>query len=214
MSRSEAIRGWIKENAPILTQVYENKYVGMVYDRFASLSVKRQKQVILGGFALTIGIIALYLLSSYWSVWSRAAKISDYQAMTQLLRDYQKQQREQSAEMQNMDKNARLSAQGQFKEFIISQGKAAGISPRMMQVEEKPDASEGESGEVKVRQAAVHVDKVNLRQLKILLQNVESGEYNLSVSNLKISNDDKIRGYMNVDLTVSAYLFRGGEETP
>lgn len=212
MSRSEVVKAWIKENAPILTQAYDNKYVGMLYDRFASLSVKRQKQTILGGLTLVVAIIAIYLLSSYWSMWTRAGKISDFQAMTQLLREYQKTQREQSAELQNLDKNSRLSAAGQYKEYLIAQARAAGISPRMVQIEEKADVSEGESGEVKVRQAAVHVDKANLRQLKMFLQNIETGEYNLSISNLKISNDDKIRGYMNTDLTVSAYLFRGGEE--
>jgi hypothetical protein len=213
MSRADAIRAWVKENAPILTQVYQNKYVGMLYDRFASLSFKRQKQVILGSFAFVVALIAIYLISSYWSLWSRASRISQYQTMTALLRDYQKQQREQSAEMQNLDKNSRLAATGQFKEYLIAQGRGAGISPRMLQIEEKADAP-GETSEIKIRQASVRVEKVNLRQLKIFIQNLESGEYSLGVSSMKIANDDKLRGYMNADLTVVAYLFSGGEEAP
>lgn len=213
MSRADAIRAWVKENAPILTQVYQNKYVGMLYDRFASLSFKRQKQVILGSFAFVVAVIGIYLISSYWSLWSRSSRISQYQSMTSLLREYQKQQREQSAEMQNLDKNSRLSAVGQFKEYLISQGRGAGISPRMLQIEEKADAP-GETSEIKIRQASVRVEKVNLRQLKIFIQNLESGEYSLGISNMKIANDDKLRGYMNADLTVVAYLFSGGEEAP
>jgi hypothetical protein len=213
MSRAEAIRAWVKENAPMLTQVFQNKYVGMLYDRFASLSFKRQKQVILGSFAFVVAVIGIYLISSYWSLWSRANRISQYQTMTALLRDYQKQQREQSAEMQNLDKNSRLAAVGQFKEYLVSQGRGAGISPRMIQIEEKADAP-GETSEIKIRQASVHVEKVNLRQLKLFIQNLETDEYSLGISNMKIANDDKLRGYMNADLTVVAYLFSGGEEAP
>jgi hypothetical protein len=214
MSRADAIKSWVKENAPILTQVFDNKYVGMLYDRFASLSVKRQKQVILASIASVVLLIAFYLVSSYWSMWVRASRISDYQTMGQLLRDYQKQQREQSVEMQSLDKNSRLSAVGQFKEYLIASGRSAGISPRMIQIEERADSSEGETGEVKLRRASVRVEKVNLRQLKMYLQIIETGDYNLSVASMKVSNDDKIRGYMNADLTVVAYLFQAGEDVP
>jgi hypothetical protein len=52
------------------------------------------------------------------------------------------------------------------------------------------------------------MQRVNLSQLKNFLNNVEFGPYNLSVSSIKITNDSKIRGYMNVDLGVVAYLFQ------
>lgn len=214
MSRTEQLRTWIKENVPLLEQVYQNKYVGMVYDRFASLSVKRQKQVILGvatGFLFLIGV---YLLSSYWSIWTRSSKISQYQNMTQLLREYQKQQKEQSVEMQTLDKNSRLASPGRFKEYVVSQGRSAGISPRMIQVDERGDTPDGDSSEMRVKQATVHLDKVNLKQLRTFLQLLDTGELSLSIANLKISNDDKVRGYMNSDLTLSAYLFRASEDTP
>ena len=37
MDSLEKAKEWVRENVPMLSQVWENKYVGMAYDRFASL---------------------------------------------------------------------------------------------------------------------------------------------------------------------------------
>jgi hypothetical protein len=86
----------------------------------------------------------------------------------------------------------------------------------MMEVQEKADSAESEpdgkgapGSEVKVKQASIALKKVNLTQLKSFLNQVEFSQYNLSVASLKVTNDDKIRGYMNVDIGVVAYLFQG-----
>jgi hypothetical protein len=82
----------------------------------------------------------------------------------------------------------------------------------MMTVNERGEASarseDGKpSSELKIKQATVSIQKVTLTQLVNYLRNVESGQYSLSVSSFKVKNDEKMRGYMNVDLEVMAYLF-------
>jgi hypothetical protein len=44
------------------------------------------------------------------------------------------------------------------------------------------------------------------------MKNVEFGPYSVIISSLQMANDDKLRGYMNVELGVAAYLFKGDEE--
>ena len=208
---------WINENAPMLAYLYQNKYVGMAYDRFASLPPKQQKQVVLGGFSAVVGIVVLFLFLSYISFWSAASTAKESYAMVTLLQQFQKNQRDKAGQIQHLERNAQLAQPGQFKEHLIVQGRAATISPRMIQVDEKSDGGEGEEGkgarEVKLKQATVTLERVNLMQLKNFLQNVEFGPYNLSVSSIKITNDDKIRGYMKVELGIVAYLFQTEEST-
>ena len=207
MASIEKAKEWIKENVPMVAVVYENKYVGMAYDRFASLPAQQQKQTILGSLGLAIGIVMLILLTSYISLWSTASKSRQSYEMVNLLQDFQRHRRDQSEQITQLERNNALAAQGEFKRHLLEQGRGAAISPRMMEIEEKPDG-EGGSADVKLKQASVSLKKVNLNQLKTFLNNVEFGTYNLSISSLKISNDDKIRGYMNVDLGVVAYLFQ------
>ena len=204
---------WVNEHAPMLSAVYQNKYVGMMYDRFASLPPKQQKQVILGCFFGLVTIIVGYLGLSYFSLWYSADRTSGDEAMINMLQQYQKQRRDKGSQIQNLELNNRLAGQGQFKQQLLEDGKNAGVSSRMMQVEEKPESEEagedGKSGhDVKIKQATVSMQRVNLSQLKNFLNNIEFGPYNLSVSSIKITNDNKIRGYMNVDLGVVAYLFQ------
>lgn len=44
MEDSSKIKTWISEKAPSLAILYKNKYVGMVYDRFASLPQKNKNR--------------------------------------------------------------------------------------------------------------------------------------------------------------------------
>lgn len=218
MDKWTKAKEWINENAPMLAVVYQNKYVGMGYDHFASLPSKQQKQVILGTLGGFFAIIFFYLLWSYISLWSYSSQAKESYSMANLLQQYQKSRRDKSALLQNLEKSSQLSAPGQFKTHLLNQGKAAAISQRMMQVEEKGDAEVKEDGakssqDVKVRQATVTLEKINLNQLKSFLNNIEYGSYQMGISSIRILNDDKIRGYMKVELGVVAYLFQSEEGT-
>ena len=215
MASVEKTKEWIKENIPMLAVLYENKYVGMASDRFASLPATQQKQAILGTFGAIFSIIFLFLMFSYIGLWSSSGQSQRSYEMVNLLTEYQKHRRDQGEQISNLERNNVLAAPGEFKKHLQEQGRSAAISPRMMEIEEKPDgAEEGGAAEakgssdVKLKQASVTLKKVNLNQLKSFLNYVEFGQYNISISSLKITNDDKIRGYMNVDVGVVAYLFQ------
>lgn len=211
MDRMAKVKEWINENAPMLNKVYQNKYVGMAYDRFASLPPSQQKQIIVGSFGAIVAMIAGYLLLSYLSLWSTNREVTHSMRMISLLQQHQKTQRNQGAEMANLERNNQLASPGQLKDHLSRQAQAAKISPRMTKIEETPaSAGRGEDskgGDVRLKQATVQLEKVNLTQLMQFLNNVEFGGFNLSVSSIKITNDQKIRGYMNVEMGVVVYLF-------
>jgi len=214
MDKWTKAKEWINENAPMLANVYQNKYVGMGYDHFASLPAKQQKQVILGSLGAVFALIFGYLLWSYLSLWSYSSSAKESYAMANLLQQYQKNRRDKSSLLQHLERSSQLAGPGQFKAHLMNQGKAAAISQRMMQVEEK-DGAEGDPAkvgqDVKVRQATVVMEKINLSQLKSFLNNIEYGPHQMGISSIRISNDDKIRGYMKVELGVVAYLFQSEE---
>lgn len=85
----------------------------------------------------------------------------------------------------------------------------------MIQVEERAEAGVGggdsKKKEVKIKESTVSLQRVNLTQVSNYLKAIEYGTYNLSVSSIKIINDEKLRGYLTVDITVMAYLFEGDE---
>jgi|GEM_PF-1445827 len=210
------IKEWINENAPILTNVYQNKYVGMAYDRFASLPPTQQRQVVTGFFIGIIALIMLVLGSSYFSLWASSRKAKKSYVMVDQLLQYQKNRRGQSPQIQHLERNNQLAPMGAFKQYLSDQGRNANISPRVLQIEEKEAPAEREEDakgaqEVRVKQAMVKIQRINLNQLKAFLQNIEFGQYNLGVSSLKITNDDKVRGYMNVEVAIVAYLFQTDE---
>ncbi len=214
---SSRVKDWINEHIPMLTTLYQNKYSGMIYDRFASLPPKQQRQLLLGifcGFAL---LILGYLFSSYLSLWSASIRISKSRVMVNMLQQYQKEYREKSAIINILELNNELATPGNLKQAILEQVRMASISPRMVQITEKDETKESVEDpkiaqEIKVRQANVKVQRINLRQLRDLLKEVEEGRYNLTISDIKVSNDDQLRGFMNIEMSVVAYLFSGNEE--
>jgi len=197
--------------------LYQNKYVGMAYDRFASLEPRQQKQVILGVIGFLGFIFFLFVGTAYWALWSSSHKAKQAYEMVNLLQEYEKQRRDKGSQIQSLDRNEQLAGAGQFKQHLMSLTRYAAISPRSIQVEEKPEGAEEEGGgkgshDVKIKSATVTLERINLQQLRDYVKAVESGAYNLSISSIKITNDDKVRGYMKVELGVVAYLFQSEEE--
>lgn len=212
MEETSKIKTWIREQVPMLTVLYENKYVGMIYDRFASLPPQQQRRAIFSVMGLVAGSIALYLLIAYYSLWSVSKRARDASTMGTMLQQYQKIRRDKSQQIRSLESNSVLAAPGNMKQKLMDMGRITGISPRMMTVNEGGEASarseDGKpSSELKIKQATVSLQKVTLTQMVNYLRNVESGQYSLSVSSFKVRNDEKMRGYMNVDLQVMAYLF-------
>lgn len=212
MEQTSRIKTWIKEQAPMLAHLYENKYVGMAYDRFASLPPVQQKQLILSFIGVVSGSIGLYLLISYISLWNLNSRIKGASVMSAHLQQYQKIKRDKSLELASLDSNAALAAPGQLKAKLLDIGRVTGISPRMMEANEKSEMAARSdeskaSTELKIKGASVSLQKITIRQLVAFLKNVESGQYKLTVTGLRIKNDEQLRGYMNVDFDVMAYLF-------
>ena len=196
----------------MLTRIYENKYVGMAYDRFASLPPNQQKKLIFSTIGIGFGVVSIYLLTSYLALWSMSYDSKNATSMGALLQQYQKIRRDKSQEIQSFERNAALSSPGQLKQRLLDIGRTTGISPRMMEATEKNEASarsdEGKaSSELKIKEASVSLQKVTLPQIVNYLKNIESGQYALKVSSLQIRTDEQLRGYMNVDFQVMAYLF-------
>ncbi len=206
---------WINQNAPMLSILYTNKYVGIGYDKFASLPAKQQRQILFGILGGLGGLLFLYLTISYYTLWSESREAREAYTMIDSLMQYQKSKRDKSQYLQHLERNSQLAGTGQFKEHVLSQAKQAGISQRFIQVEEKaeldnPELKKGE-GDIKVKQVSVNVEKINLQQLKGFLTALEFGSYNLNIPTLQITNDSKIRGYMQAKFTVVAYLFQTEE---
>lgn len=208
------VKAWINEHVPMLSNLYENKYVGMVYDRFASLHPKQQKQVILGALAGILAMIVGYIVASYVQLWSQSGKLQESNEMIALLQQYQKTQRQQSTSIGALERSNRLASPDELKKLVYSYGSSAAISPRMIKVEQKAEATPPAGGEdskstdIQVKQATITLEKINLRQLKAFLTNLEFNEPNLAISSVAVKNDDKIRGYMNVVFGVVLYLFK------
>ncbi len=209
METVKRAQDWIKENVPLLAIVYENKYVGMLYDRFASLPPKQQKQMILGAISGVLFIAISYIFLSYLSLWSDYSKIERAREMEGLILRYQKDVRDKGPQLDSIDRNSRLLGPGQFKQALLGEARSAQISPRQVEVTEKPEGNHEEGGtDMKILQATVTLNRVNLAQVKAFLSNVELGQQNLSVSSVKISNDEKLRGYMKVEMGIVAYVFQ------
>lgn len=217
MDQVSKLKQWVNENAPMLANLYENKYVGMVYDRFASLPPRQQKQLLVGVFSSAVFIVFLYLMFAYLSLWSYSSKTKEASAMTNFLLQYQKSRRDKSQQIKFLARNAQLSPAGQLKQHLLDMGRTASISPRMMKIEEKGEVGTSEEdskaphSEVKIKRATVTLEKVTLTQLTAFLKTVEFGQFNLQVSSIQISNDSKIRGYMTVELGIVAHLFETEE---
>src|SRR5437899_1786864 len=78
MDSFSKFKEWVNEHVPMLAVVYENKYVGMAYDRFASLPPKQQRQVMIGVGLGIVAIITGFILSSYLSLWTYSGRADKY----------------------------------------------------------------------------------------------------------------------------------------
>jgi len=212
MEQTGKIKSWIKEQVPMLTLLYENKYIGMAYDRFASLPPAQQRKLITASILGVFGSITFYLGSSYYQLWSLSKRNTAASSMATLLQQYQKIKRDKSQEIAALEGNAAFSNPGQLKQRLLDVGRQTGISARMMDANEGGEASapsddsKGNS-ELKVKKASVTLQKVTLTQIINYLKNLEAGQFSLNVSRIKIETDPQLRGYMTTQFDVTAYLF-------
>ena len=215
MENTMKIKEWINEKAPWLAILYENKYFSAGYEKLAGLPPEKQKKVVTWFVMASISITFLYLITSYVSLWSVSSGTDDIYSMNNMILQYQKYRRDKSEELQLLNRNSQLAPTGQLKQVLLKAAGAAGISPRMIQVAERAEAGVGggdsKKKEVKIKESTVSLQRVNLTQVSNYLKAIEYGTYNLSVSSIKIINDEKLRGYLTVDITVMAYLFEGDE---
>lgn len=204
-------KAWINENAPMLAGIYQNKYVGMAYDRFASYSPKEQKTILVGGFGSVVAVLFLYLSLSYLSLWGGSEKAAAAYQMINEIQNFQSTMREKNAQIQSIQGRSSVAAVGKLKQLLLENAKTAGISPRFAEIEEKADAPAGDDkmGDIRMRQATVVLNRINLTQLKSFLSAVELGSSSLSVASVKITNDEKLRGYMKAELGIVAYILSG-----
>jgi hypothetical protein len=134
--------------------------------------------------------------------------------MNNMILEYQKHRRDRGDELALLLRNAPLTAPGQLRQVLLQAAGVNGISPRMIQVEERGEAGVGgdtKKKEVRIKESSVLLQKVNLSQVISYLKTIEYGNYNLIVSSIKLTNDDKLRGYLNVDISVMAHLFENDE---
>lgn len=206
------IKSWVSENLPVLSIVYQNKYVAMIYDRFASLDPKKQKRILLTIFIGVLVLVIGYLISSYIALWHIKSQISKNEEIMHMLVKYQKSQRDQGTEIAGLDKNYELNQPDALKRYILQCTQNAKISQRMIQIEEKPtiqpQVDEVKMADIQAKQAMIKLEKITLSQLRSFLSAVEFGYYDLIISSIKVVNDEKIRGYMSVELNIVAYLFK------
>lgn len=208
MATMDRVRGWVKENAPMLTVLYENKYLGMFYDRFASLPPKQQKQVLLGSLAAVAGVFFLYFFVSYLSLWSSGARTQQAYSMVDELGRFQRTMREKTMRLVRFEQEAGLGTGG-LKELVNELARSASISPRLVETTEKPPV-QGDGPSTK--SASVRMQRVTLSQWVSFLKAVEGGNRPISISRLRAVNDDKLRGYMTVELDLSMPVFGPSNE--
>ena len=108
--------------------------------------------------------------------------------MVGVLKEFQKQQREQSQEIRLIERNSALATPGSFKAALLTQVRLASISPRMALAEESQDPNTAapeadKKGDIQMRRATLKLQRINLAQLKAFLQGLEYGQYSLDVSN-------------------------------
>ncbi len=216
MALSQKVNDWLKENIPTLAKVFDNKYLNMAYDRYASLPPKQQKMLAGAAVGSVVFIILGYLFVSYLSLWSANSTVGRSAEMISMLREHQKVITRKGGEVEGLERGNQLGAPGALKGHLVGQARIANISPRMIVVEEKEGPSEPDakaSADLRLKQATVKLNRVNLNQLKGFLEAVEFGAVPLSISSLRVRNDDQLRGYLNVELGIVAYLFQNSQPT-
>lgn len=201
MSTVDRVKGWLKENAPMLTVLYENKYVGMAYDRFASLPPKEQKQTMIAVFGGFAALVFGYLLLSYLSVWSDSSKAKESQKMVNEIQAYQRTMRDKLGRLQALQSVSSFGGEGQLKAHLTGIARSSAISPRMMEVTEQ---GEDTLAGAKVRKALVKLQRMTLTQWVGFLRSIETAPQRVSPTSLKAKNDEKLRGYMQVEIGVVA----------
>lgn len=207
MGFQEKAKKWLQENAPNLV---ENKYLGMVYDRFASLPPNQQRWLTLGSLGTVCSIILIWLFSSYLTYFEYTGRANGAQKMLSILAKYEAQKSDSSSANDSVQRNTELLRANALKNFIMGQARIAKISTRSIEVDERMGGSAEEPGGPKSKMATVKLQRVNLDQLLEFVKGIEFGIYSIGISSVKIDNDEKYRGYMNAEFSMVAHLLEPG----
>lgn len=211
MSTKDKIKIWIREQVPMLTLVYENKYVAMASDRFASLPQKTQKHILMGIVLGSFGFVSIFLLVNYIQLYKMNSRAKEASALSTVLVRYQKTLQDKAADLRDIESGGNLNEPGKLKQKLSDLGRFSGISAKLIQADEQGIQTSpplGKTGsERRFKKAQVTLEKVTLPQIIKYINSVESSRDALSIASLKINSDEKLRGYMGVVLEVHAQVF-------
>lgn len=211
MSTKDKIKLWIREQVPMLTLVYENKYIAMASDRFASLPPKTQKHILMGMVVGCFGFAVIFLIANYIQLFRINSRAKEASALSTVLIRYQKTLQDKAADLRDIESGSNLNEPGKLKQKLSDLGRFSGISAKLIQANEQgvqTSPSSGKAGsERRFKKAQITLEKVTLPQIIKYINNVESSRDALSIASLKINSDEKLRGYMGVVLEVHAQLF-------
>lgn len=202
MGKMDKIKVWLKEQVPMLTVLYENKYIGMAYDRFASLPAPTQRKLLGGTIGVAFGAASLFLFFNYIQLWKISSQNKEASALSAVIQQYQKTIRDKAQQLQDVELGSNFQGPGQLKQKLSDLGRFSGISPKLIKVEEKAQGTNN------FKMVNVTMEKVNLSQIVNYIKSIESDKGTLTISSLRIRSDEKLRGYMVVDLEVKAQLIQ------
>jgi hypothetical protein len=196
----------------MLTLLFENKYVGMAQDRFASLPPLTQKRILMGLVLSVFSAVGVYLTINYIELWQLNTRAKEASALSTVLIRYQKTLQDKASELREVEGGSNLNNPGMLKQRLLDLGRFAGIAPKLIQTDEQgvltvPTTGEKTGSERKFQKATVTLEKVTLPQIIKYINSVESSRDALSISGLRIYSDEKLRGYMGLNLEIHAQIF-------
>ena len=101
----EKIKDWVQTNVPMLTKIYDNKYVSMLVDRFQSLPNTTQKNFFTGGI-LILGVVVFgYLGSLFISLWQEYDELASLKNRIQSCLHFQKTYETKASDLTSAEKD-------------------------------------------------------------------------------------------------------------
>ena len=200
---------WINENVPMLKRLIRNKYVDMMYDRFASLDAQRQRQIIIGTIAALILLLVFIVFMGYSSYWAVLRQTQRTRSLAYACLQFQRELQE-SAVLQEKGavREQDVAEHQDLRQVVMDAARMAHFPPQSVIVEPLPaDAPPGPgltSGS-STPSSQIRIERMNLLQLKMFLQRLELGPQRFAVERIQIANDDKVRGFMRVDIRGHLY---------
>lgn len=198
----------------IIEKLQEQTWFQELKSKWDDLDPQSRSYAFFGGLAFAILAVLLTLSSLYWNILKIKSDLGTKTELLTLIRSAQDELKRLEESNSNAQASARSTSSTPWNNYFESLATSNSIDPKSLNISPEkslsslsPKESSKEKDTPKESHFEIGLKKVNIRQIVRFAFSLENGIRPVKLKNLLIDTKNDSSGYMDAQLTLSAFSF-------